>query len=117
MTRLFARAAIALFALTAPAMAELRLIMIEQAGCAYCRMWNRDVSDAYANSPEGERAPLMRLDLRAAVPEGMRFTSRPVLTPTFILTNDGQEVGRIEGYVSAQFFWEHLGRLLDTVPP
>lgn len=117
MTHFLARAAVFLFAFTAPAMAEMRLVMIEQAGCAYCKLWNRDVSDAYANSPEGARAPLLRLDLRAPVPDDMRFAARPVFTPTFILIDNGEEIGRIEGYASAQFFWEHLGRLLDQAAP
>jgi hypothetical protein len=99
------------------ARADLRLIMIEQRGCAYCERWNRDVSEAYANSDEGARAPLERLDLRAPVPEGVTFSSRPVFTPTFILLQHGTEVGRIEGYLDAAFFWGYLGVLLDKAAP
>lgn len=96
----------------APA-AGLELYMIEQRGCVYCGKWEHEVAEAYANSPEGARAPLRRLDLRAAVPEGVTFASRPVFTPTFILVEDGTELGRIEGYLSAAFFWEYLGVLLE----
>jgi hypothetical protein len=115
MTHFLARSLFALgLVLTAalPARAELVLYMIEQRGCAYCKLWDREVSQAYANSEEGARAPLQRLDLRASVPPGVSFVSRPVFTPTFILVRDGQEVGRIEGYMSAHFFWEHLGQML-----
>jgi len=99
-----------------PARSELALYMIEQRGCAYCKLWDQQVSEAYANSEEGQRAPLRRLDLRAPVPENTRFVSRPIFTPTFILVQDGQEIGRIEGYLADHFFWEHLTQLLERVP-
>lgn len=117
MSRCFFVAALALTVWVAPARAELALYMIEQRGCAYCRLWDREVSVAYQASPEGARAPLVRLDLRAAPPDGVRFSSRPVFTPTFILVQDGTEIGRIEGYLSAHFFWEHLARLLPEETP
>ena len=39
--------------------------------------------------------------------------TRPVFTPTFVLVEDGKELGRIEGYAGDEFFWFLLGRLLD----
>jgi thioredoxin-related protein len=39
--------------------------------------------------------------------------ARPVnFTPTFILMDDGQELGRIEGYPGENFFWAVLEKLL-----
>ena len=40
------------------------------------------------------------------------FTKRINFTPTFILVNDGAELGRIEGYLGEDFFWALLGMLL-----
>lgn len=93
--------------------AELRLYMVEQRGCIYCAMWDREVGDAYHLTDEGRRAPLERIDLRAPVPEGVAFQRPAVFTPTFILLRDGQEVGRIEGYPGEDFFWGLLGMLLE----
>lgn len=97
----------------------LRLFMIEQPGCTYCKQWDREVSQAYDASPQGSLAPLERHQLRNAPPRGVKFASRPVFTPTFILVRDGVEIGRLEGYQSADFFWSHLDRLLDVagIPP
>lgn len=36
-------------------------------------------------------------------------------TPTFILLEDGQEVGRIEGYPGEGFFWGLLGKMLEKL--
>ncbi len=105
-----------LFCATLPGAAmasDLRLYMIEQVGCVYCAQWNEQVGDAYPLTAEGRAAPLERLDLRAAPPEGVSFRSHPVYTPTFILVRDGQEIDRIEGYPGEDFFWGLLRMMLE----
>lgn len=114
MTRLFlALSAAAIFA--APVHAETRLLMFEQPGCVYCAAWHDEVGPGYPHSTEGKAAPLMILPLRGALPEGIILSSKPVLTPTFVLVVDGQETGRLEGYVGAHFFWPMLAELLRDV--
>jgi hypothetical protein len=94
------------------AWAETELLMFEEAGCYYCAQWNADVSPEYPITPEGLVAPLVRLNLRSEIPQTYTLNSRPRYTPTFILVQDGVEVGRIEGYPGEDFFWGLLGRLL-----
>ena len=115
------RAAVALLvvlflsALPRPATAQdWALVMVEQAGCSYCARWMRDVAPEYPLTPEGQFAPLRRVDLRAPLPEDLSFETRPVFTPTFVLMRDGVEVSRLEGYPGEDFFWGLLGRMLDT---
>ncbi|MFN6976739.1 MAG: thioredoxin family protein [Gemmobacter sp.] len=114
MRRLLAAFALIPF-LVLPAQAEgLRLLMVEQPGCIYCARWDAEVGDAYALTPEGQAAPLLRHRLRAALPYGVTLTRPAVFTPTFILLDaQGQETGRIEGYPGEDFFWGLLGRLLE----
>src|SRR5690606_41734533 len=38
----------------------VRLIMVEDPGCPYCALWDKEVGVAYAASPEGRFAPLVR---------------------------------------------------------
>ena len=38
-------------------------------------------------------------------------------TPTFVLIEDGKEIGRIEGYPGDEFFWVRLENLLERLPP
>ena len=54
----------------------------------------------------------LRVDLRD-LPDDIDFASRPVFTPTFVLVEDGKELGRMEGYAGDEFFWFVLGKLLD----
>jgi hypothetical protein len=100
-----------LHASPAAAQSGWELVMVEQRGCVYCTRWHADVGPEYAITPEGRFAPLRVVNLRA-LPDDLALVRRPVFTPTFILTRDGQEVDRIEGYPGEDFFWELLGRLL-----
>jgi len=90
---------------------DLRLVMIEQRGCYYCASWNKDVGPEYPKTSEGQIAPLWRIDI-GEIPEDLTLTSRPVVTPTFILVRDGQEISRVEGYHAEDFFWPLLGRMI-----
>lgn len=102
---------------TAPARAELSLLMFEEVGCMWCARWNAEVSPEYPITPEGLAAPLRRLDIHDPLPEGLTLTSRPRFTPTFVLIQDGAELGRIEGYPGEDFFWGLLGRLIERAAP
>ena len=62
-----------------------------------------------------KRQPLRRAQIND-LPENVEFASRPVFTPTFVLIDDGRELGRIEGYAGDEFFWFLLGQLLDAHP-
>lgn len=111
-------AALALLgAMAGAAIAETRLLMFEQAGCIYCRQWHAELGDIYPLTDEGRAAPLLRIDLRAPLPEGVTLRSKPVFTPTFVLVRDGVEVGRIEGYPGEDFFWGLLSTLLRAPEP
>ncbi len=109
MKRLFLATAIWLVSL--PALSA-NLVMVEQQGCIYCAKWNAEISHIYPKTDEGRRAPLLRVDLHD-LPEDIDFASRPVFTPTFVLVEDGKELGRMEGYAGDEFFWFILGKLLD----
>lgn len=99
------------------ARAETILLMIEEPGCVWCARWNAEVGGEYPLTHEGQAAPLVRVQMRDGAPEGITLASRPRFTPTFIVVQDGTEVGRIEGYPGEDFFWGLLGRLLDRAVP
>jgi hypothetical protein len=127
MTDYFARAAfrimnvscfVAVLGLAAPSAAgDLSLLMFDQAGCVYCQQWEAEIGPIYPVTEEAELAPLTKIDIDAALPDGVVLTRPAAFTPTFVLLDDGQEVGRIEGYPGEDFFWFLLGELIDTVEP
>lgn len=92
----------------------LRLIMVDDVGCIYCRKWDAEVGGIYERSPVGAVAPLERRQKRhrdLAPYEPLAYT------PTFVLVRDLKEVGRIVGYPGADFFWAELERLLAKAGP
>lgn len=101
--------------LSASAMQAEQLVMVEQDGCHWCARWDEEIAHIYPKTPEGQRAPLRRVNLRA-LPDDIEFTSRPVFTPTFVLVEGGREVGRLEGYAGDTFFWFLLEKLLAAHP-
>lgn len=91
----------------------LRLLMIEQPGCAYCVAFNRDIAPIYEVSEEGALAPLVHADLHKDLPEGITLDSRPYVTPTFILIGpDGTEISRMTGFPGEDFFWPYIAQMI-----
>ena len=52
---------------------------------------------------------------RETAASGFAFATPVVLTPTFVLMEDGAEAGRIEGYPGEDFFWGLLGQMIGMV--
>ena len=86
------------------------LIMFEQQGCVWCQKWDREIGGAYANTEEGKRAPLRRVD--RPLPADLAGIPTERFTPTFVLVEDGEEVARIRGYPGDEFFWFLLDEML-----
>ena len=102
---------------SAAAMPAAELLMFEEAGCPWCARWHAEVGPGYPKSSEGRIAPLRRLDIRSGVPSGMTLSAPVRATPTFVLVENGREVGRITGYPGADFFWGLLGGLVNKLEP
>jgi hypothetical protein len=68
------------------------------------------------NAGRPRRAPCAA-QIGDRAPEGVTLASRPRFTPTFIVIQDGTEIGRIEGYPGEDFFWGLLGRILERGAP
>ncbi|MEW2914746.1 hypothetical protein [Leisingera sp. JC11] len=92
--------------------AEMTLLMAEEDGCMWCARWDEEISETYPKTPEGKIAPLRRVDIRHSAPADIALERPLLFSPTFVLLENGQEVGRIEGYPGEDFFWGLLGALL-----
>lgn len=85
------------------------LVMFESPGCSWCDAWNREVGAIYDMTSEARLAPLRRVDLSGPRPDDLTGIVGIVYTPTFVLIEDGREVGRILGYPGESHFWGLLG--------
>ena len=104
------------FLSTAHLNAEVRLMMVEAAGCPWCERWKAEIGPIYPKTSEGRIAPLITVMIGDPLDDAITLNSPPVYTPTFILLNDGQEVGRIEGYQSDEFFWWFVETMIKKLP-
>lgn len=103
------------FGFSAAQAQDLRLLMVEQAGCYYCRVFNRDIAPVYEKSTEGQAAPLVHVQLRGELPEGVTLDTQPFVTPTFILIGpDGAEIERLTGFPGEDFFWPYVSDMIAT---
>jgi hypothetical protein len=91
------------------------LVMFEQAGCAWCEAFDREIAPIYGKTEEGQRAPLRRVDSSRAVPPDLAFIETERLTPLFVLVDRGREIGRIRGYPGEDHFWGLLGVLMKKL--
>ena len=100
-----------------PAIAHsAELIMMEQDGCGWCMRWHAEIGEAYPRTEEGRIAPLRRVDIRAPLPEDLAGLAVERFTPTFVLMDEGREIGRLRGYAGDEFFWVLLNEMLEKLP-
>ncbi len=92
--------------------AGAELLMFEHPGCPWCHQWNREVGAVYSKTEEGKAAPLRRILVTTGAPAGIRLAAPVNATPTFVLIDRGEEIGRITGYNNQEAFWGLLGQLL-----
>ena len=104
-----------LIALSATSGRAAELVMFEQAGCAWCQAFDREIAPIYGKTVEGQRAPLRRVDISQGVPPELRFIDAERLTPLFVLIDKGREIGRIRGYPGEDNFWGLLGVLVKKL--
>ncbi len=96
-------------ALTLSSAQAAELVMFEQAGCAWCEAFDREIAPIYGKTAEGQRAPLRRVDIAQNLPPDLAFLDVERLTPLFVLVDQGREIGRIRGYPGEDHFWGLLG--------
>ena len=95
----------------------VELVYVREIGCPWCKAFDERIGPIYPRSAEGKRAPIREIYKRDEALKAYRLATPVIYSPTFILTVDRAEIGRIEGYPGEDFFWGRLDRLLDKLPP
>lgn len=105
--------------LAVPSARAAELVMFEQAGCHWCKIWDEQIAPIYPKTEEGALAPLRRVDIHKPMPEDLSWMRGERFTPSFALVHEGKEYGRIRGYPGEDFFWgllaQMIAKLRDTV--
>jgi len=94
-----------------PRLAEAsELLMFERDGCVWCARWNREIAPVYDKTDEARLLPLRRIDMDRDKSPGVVLASPVRFTPTFLIVDNGREIGRITGYMNDESFWGLLGK-------
>ena len=91
------------------------LVMFERDGCAWCQRWDREVGPVYDRTAEAKVLPLRRVNTDSQPAGGITLASPVRYTPTFVVVDDGREIGRITGYINDDAFWGLLSALTTRV--
>ncbi len=92
------------------------LIMVHSPICEWCETWEDEVGVVYARTEQGGKAPLRRVDIDDVTTSTFRVDRPVTFTPTFLLLDGKQEIGRITGYPGESHFWYFLDELLKNAP-
>ena len=97
---------IASFSFATEENAHKELIFITSEYCSFCEAWERDIGSLYNKTKYAKQAPLRRIEINEVQFELPKIVEDVAGTPTFLIFQNGHEIGRIEGYQSAEmFFW------------
>ena len=101
-----------LLVLAVPAARAAQLVVFVRDGCPWCDRFEAEIAPVYPQTAESRCAPLRRVNLDRARPADLTGIKGIVYTPTFVVFEDGREVGRVNGYPGDIFFWDLLGEQL-----
>ncbi len=93
------------------------LIMFQAEGCSYCERWHEEIGIIYDKTDEAQTLPIRMVDIDDPRPDDLKPIKGIVYTPTFVVLDQGREVGRIIGYPGEEFFWPRLGEIIKKIEP
>jgi thioredoxin-related protein len=91
------------------------LVMLESEGCEWCELWEEEIGIIYSKTTEAVIVPLRRVDMDDVLPDDLLHLEGLMYTPTFIVMEDGRELGRIIGYPGEDFFWMLLNEIIEKI--
>ena len=87
---------------------DFHLIMFTSEDCPACQAWEREIGSVYKKSDYQVDFPLTRVNFSAGAPRWLVINEPLRGTPTFVIIENGQEIGRIKGFTDPEMFWWQL---------
>ncbi len=92
------------------------LIMFSRPDCSWCEAWKKDVGIIFQLTEEAKHFQLIHVDITDPLPPRLSNIDAVQYTPTFVVLDKQQEIGRITGYTSEDIFWWELQSIIKRLP-
>ena len=92
---------------------DLRLVMFTSKDCPVCQAWEREIGSIYKKSHYQVALPLTRVNFSTGKSDRMSLQEPISGTPTFVILENWEEVGRILGFNGREIFWWNLSSFLE----
>ncbi len=96
-----------------PAANAAELVMFFSEDCEYSAIFDIEAAPSYRKSAIGEVVPLKRVAIGGDHPGGYRLKEPLTVTPTFVLVENGEELGRFAGYPGRRNFGRLVTHLVE----
>lgn len=90
----------------------VELVVFEHQDCTYCRAFRSDTLPLYRSNGQDVRAPVRFVRVEHSDTSTLNLNGRIEMVPTFVLMQNGRELGRIEGYWAPDNFFKMLSHLM-----
>lgn len=91
---------------------SVELLVFEHRDCVYCRVFRADTLPRYKESENAVKAPIRFVSIEHTSTDNLKLNGAIQMVPTFVLMQDGREVGRIAGYWAPDNFFKMLSNLM-----
>ena len=91
------------------------LLVFGRDGCVWCQRWDRDVGSSYGKTDEARVLPLRHVNIDGPAASGVALVAPVRYTPTFVVVDNGREIGRITGHVGDDAFWGLLSTFVSKI--
>ena len=92
---------------------NVQLVMFTSKDCPACQSWEKKIGVVYKKSQYQIALPLERVIVSHPLPDWISIQQPIRGTPTFIIIENGQEVGRITGFNDPEMFWWQLSSFVE----
>jgi thioredoxin-related protein len=93
-----------------------QLFIFASPKCTYFEQWEKEIFAINPLNKKGGKASLLRVSMHDDISGDLHKLMPVIYTPTFVLSYDGWELGRISGYTVEDSFWGFLESLMSRLP-
>ncbi len=97
-----------------PSSALQEIVVFEVPNCTYCDAFRQIVLPRYQRSKRAGDLPIRFVDLNDPAADQLKLSSAVTIVPTVVMMREGAEIGRINGYMGPEAFFQSVSRTFGS---